>query len=141
MIQLSYILNDSEIVNINKVNMIPNKSGIYKFYGDNYELLYIGKAKYLKTRIKQHLGNNRENNTKLIKHNFKKVNYILIEDPVDRDIIETYLINLLKPKLNISKVYTYISEYGLNKYKTKDQIKQEQIRQLELNEVYLSLNL
>ena len=37
----------------NQINSIPNVSGLYFFY-NKQELLYIGKAKFLKNRINEH---------------------------------------------------------------------------------------
>lgn len=85
-------------------------SGLYLFYNNKYELMYIGKASYLKNRIRQHLLKNTNENTYEISHNFKYFRFVEINDIVDRDIYETYYINLLKPKLNNQKTFTYKSD-------------------------------
>jgi len=36
---------------------IPNKTGIYKFYDEQKELIYIGKSVHIKKRVEQHLRN------------------------------------------------------------------------------------
>ncbi|MBK9591395.1 MAG: GIY-YIG nuclease family protein [Crocinitomicaceae bacterium] len=36
---------------------VPNKTGVYKFYNENSELIYIGKSIHIKKRIEQHLKN------------------------------------------------------------------------------------
>ena len=41
----------------NQINDIPNISGVYLFY-DDVSLLYVGKAKFLRNRIKEHYKNN-----------------------------------------------------------------------------------
>jgi DNA polymerase-3 subunit epsilon len=38
---------------------IPNKSGIYRFYNEREELIYIGKSIHIKKRIEQHLKNSK----------------------------------------------------------------------------------
>ena len=42
-------------------NKIPNyKLGIYYFIDENDNILYIGKSKNIKTRVKQHIKNGRK---------------------------------------------------------------------------------
>lgn len=38
---------------------IPNKTGIYRFYNDQQELIYIGKSIHIKKRVEQHLKNSK----------------------------------------------------------------------------------
>jgi len=38
---------------------IPNKIGVYKFYNEENELIYIGKSIHIKKRIEQHFKNNK----------------------------------------------------------------------------------
>lgn len=44
----------SFINEVNELKKIPNTSGLYYFYAENDEILYIGKAKNLKSRINSH---------------------------------------------------------------------------------------
>jgi DNA polymerase-3 subunit epsilon len=37
---------------------IPDKTGIYKFFNETNQLIYIGKSKHIKKRVNQHLKNN-----------------------------------------------------------------------------------
>ena len=104
-------LDFSEITPIYLFENIPrNSSGIYLLYDDNLELMYVGKAKYIKDRVSQHYFARGVNEDKINKH-YSYYSYALVEDPVDRDIYETWYINILKPKLNRDKVYTYKSSY------------------------------
>jgi excinuclease UvrABC nuclease subunit len=85
---------------VSNVSSIDKTRGIYLFYGNN-ELLYLGKAGDLRTRIVQHL-HGKANTTDICKY-FEQVAVIYIDDKVSRDIMETMLINLWKPKLNVDK--------------------------------------
>lgn len=91
----------------NYLTYIKNKSGLYLIYNKEDELLYIGKAKNLYSRIISHL--NGSSNLKDIYHNFYKVKMIFVNDPLYRELYETYMINTLKPLLNVEKVITYRS--------------------------------
>ncbi|MEC1869691.1 nucleotide excision repair endonuclease [Bacillus paralicheniformis] len=78
-------------------------SGIYLIFGGDDELLYIGKAKNLRIRLKQHFQG--KTNTKDLSNHFEKYRYFICEDPFEREMYETYLINTMMPKANKSKVY------------------------------------
>jgi DNA polymerase III subunit epsilon len=48
-------------LDINKIDRIPGEPGIYYFYNDNGDLIYIGKSRNLLQRISTHLSNNSTN--------------------------------------------------------------------------------
>lgn len=80
------------------------KGGIFMFYNDNDELLFVGKARKLRPRIKKHF----EDTVSVIKNHRNEVTKIevcIIEDAVHREIYETYIINELKAKYNVDKVF------------------------------------
>ena len=119
---------------------LPKRGGVYLLYGTGHkELLYIGKAQNLRGRVKGHLTTNKQ--MEGIRHNFKWVDYFCVRCPVERDMYETYLINKLKPSLNVDKVYTYITNRWLDKYKSEEQKEKERMKQIECDKVYLSVNL
>jgi excinuclease UvrABC nuclease subunit len=94
----------SNIYGFTDFHLIPrDKAGIFMFYNDNDELLFVGKARKLRPRIKKHF----EDTVSLIKMNregITKIDVCIIEDPVHREIYETYIINELKSKYNVDKV-------------------------------------
>lgn len=78
--------------------------GIFMFYNKKDELLFVGKARKLRPRIKKHF----EDTVSAIKMNrdeVTKIDVCLVEDPVHREIYETYIINKLKAKYNEDKVF------------------------------------
>ncbi|MFD2115353.1 nucleotide excision repair endonuclease [Paenibacillus yanchengensis] len=80
------------------------KGGFFAFYNDKDELLFVGKARKLRPRIKKHF----EDSVSVMKNHrneVKKIEVYEIEDPVDREIYETYMINKFKAKYNIEKVF------------------------------------
>lgn len=48
-------------LDVNKIDNIPDEPGIYFFYNENGDLIYIGKSKNLQQRISTHLSNNSTN--------------------------------------------------------------------------------
>ncbi|QGQ46182.1 nucleotide excision repair endonuclease [Metabacillus sediminilitoris] len=87
------------------LHKIPrDKGGIIMFYNKEDELLFVGKARKLRQRVKKHL----EDTVSPLKDHRDEVNRIdvcIVEEPMDRDIYETYMINTLKAKYNVDKVY------------------------------------
>ncbi|MVP00625.1 MULTISPECIES: nucleotide excision repair endonuclease [Paenibacillus] len=80
-----------------------DQGGIFMFYNDQDELLFVGKARKLRPRIKKHF----EDSVSPIKMHRDEVTTIevcLVEDAVDREIYETYILNKLRAKYNVEKV-------------------------------------
>lgn len=46
-------------LDVNALDDVPNKTGIYRFYNDKDELIYIGKSIHIRKRIEQHLKNSK----------------------------------------------------------------------------------
>jgi hypothetical protein len=81
-----------------------DKGGIIMFFNADDELMYVGKARKLRPRVKKHF----EDTVSPIKnhrHEVYKIAVCTVEDPMDREIYETYAINTLKAKYNIDKVF------------------------------------
>ncbi len=79
------------------------QGGIFMFYNAADELLFVGKARKLRPRIKKHF----EDTVSPMKSHREEVTTIevcVIEDPVDREIYETYIINTMRAKYNVDKV-------------------------------------
>jgi hypothetical protein len=86
-------------------HLIPrDKGGVFLFYNVNDELLFVGKARKLRQRIKKHF----EDTVSPIKNHrdeVYKIEICIVEDAMERDIYETYMINKLQSKYNIDKVF------------------------------------
>ena len=86
-------------------HQIPrDKGGLILFYNRSDELLFAGKARKLRQRVKKHF----EDNVSPIKDHraeVHKIEVIIVEDPMEREIYETYIINTLRAKYNVDKVF------------------------------------
>ncbi|AFI29830.1 hypothetical protein BSB_33570 [Bacillus stercoris] len=74
------------------------------FYNIHDELLFVGKARKLRQRIKKHF----EDNVSPIKHHrdeVYKIEVCVVDDPMERDIYETYIINTQQSKYNVDKAF------------------------------------
>lgn len=80
------------------------KGGIFFFYNKENELLFVGKARKIRQRIKKHF----EDNVSPMKNHrdeIYKIEVYEIDSPMEREIYETYAINTLRAKYNIDKVF------------------------------------
>ena len=99
---------------------LPSTPGVYQYFDDKGKLLYIGKAKSLKNRVKSYwrfsptFKPNPTQSPRILKmlHEAKRLEYIVVESEEDALILENSLIKQLKPKYNIllrdDKTYPYI---------------------------------
>lgn len=77
---------------------MSEKGYVYRFLGENGELLYIGKTKNIDKRLKQH-----KQNGHLKKEQYSKVHeiqYLEVPTMNDAGILERYLISKEKPEFN-----------------------------------------
>ncbi len=104
----------------NVIQNLPHSAGVYQYFSDTGKLLYVGKAKNLKNRVKSYwrftpsLSPNLNQSSRIIKmlQEAKRLEYIVVESEEDALILENSLIKQLKPKYNIllrdDKTYPYI---------------------------------
>ena len=105
---------------ITAIRSLPDSPGVYQYFDTKGKLLYVGKAKSLKNRVKSYwrftpdFGINPAQSPRIIKmlHEAVKLEYIVVESEDDALILENSLIKQLKPKYNIllrdDKTYPYI---------------------------------
>ena len=103
-----------------KLQNLPTDAGVYQYFDKNNRLLYIGKAKNLKNRIKSYfqftpsLSPSSQLSYRIYKMISEVVNleYIVVPNENDALVLENSLIKQLKPKFNIllrdDKTYPYI---------------------------------
>ena len=86
----------------NILNNIPNKTGVYQYFDENQNLIYIGKAKNLKTRVYSYFSKDQKNKkTKNLVSKIRNIKYILVKTELDALLLENNLIKKHKPKYNI----------------------------------------
>jgi len=102
------------------IQNLPSSAGVYQYFDKNSRLLYVGKAKNLKNRIKSYwrftpeFHINETQGIRIIKmlEQAVKIDYIVVENEADALILENSLIKQLNPKYNIllrdDKTYPYI---------------------------------
>lgn len=99
---------------------LPNQSGVYHYFDSEGRLLYVGKAKNLKNRVKSYFRftpklsvapNLSARITQMVSQ-IAFMRYIVVENENDALILENSFIKQLKPKYNIllrdDKTYPYL---------------------------------
>lgn len=92
---------------------IPNSPGCYLFKDDKGKIIYIGKAKNLKKRVKSYFQKKKHNNkTQALLSHIKSVDFFLTDNEVEALLLENNLIKKHLPKYNIdlkdSKRFAFI---------------------------------
>ena len=87
----------------NQDSEISESSGVYKFFNSQNEILYIGKAKNLKKRVKSYLKVRKGEGKRIskLKSNIKYVETIITKTESDALILEQGLISKIRPPFNI----------------------------------------
>ena len=96
-----------------KIKLLPSKPGVYLMFDENDNVIYVGKAKNLKNRVKQYFQKSVKTEKVLsMVRNIKDFQYLLTASEVDALSLENNLIKKYKPKYNIllkdDKTYPYI---------------------------------
>lgn len=85
-----------------KLNFLPDQPGIYLWKDAAGEVIYVGKAKSLKHRIRSYLsGSTKDIKTEQLVRHIADLDYIITLSEHDAFILENTLIKRHKPKYNI----------------------------------------
>lgn len=93
---------------------LPNKPGVYLMKNSLGEVIYVGKAKILKNRVKSYFQNskNHSEKVKVLVKNIAEFEYIVTDSEMEALILECNLIKKYSPKYNIllkdDKFYPFI---------------------------------
>ena len=84
------------------INTIPKKPGVYHFYDENDNIIYIGKAKDLKRRVSSYFSKNHTRlKTKKLVSKIVDIKCIIVETEIDALLLENNLIKKHQPRYNI----------------------------------------
>lgn len=103
----------SEIIE-EKLAKLPECPGVYQMKDKTGKIIYIGKAKILKNRVRQYFRSQTNHNlkTQLMVSNVADLDYIICDSEMEALVLESNLIKEYKPKYNIllkdDKHYPYI---------------------------------
>ena len=96
------------------IKNLPDKPGVYLMKNSLGEVIYVGKAKILKNRVKSYFQNSKNHSEKVIVmvKNIAEFEYIVTDSEMEALILECNLIKKYSPKYNIllkdDKFYPFI---------------------------------
>lgn len=97
-----------------ELSRLPNQPGVYLMKDENDKIIYVGKAKNLKNRVRSYFNNDKNKSIKVLKM-VEKVDhfeYIIVENEVEALVLESNFIKEHRPHYNIllrdDKQYPYI---------------------------------
>ena len=86
-----------------KISSLPNRPGIYQFKDADGKVIYVGKAKKLRNRVKSYFNENNQHNgkTRMLVRRIEDLEYMEVESEQDALLLENNLIKEFKPRYNI----------------------------------------
>lgn len=109
------------------VSILPEKPGTYQYYDSEHTIIYVGKAKNLKSRVSSYFHKEVDRfKTKVLVSKIHDITYTVVNTEEDALLIENQLIKQYKPKYNVllkdGKTYPSIcvtNEYFPRIFKTR----------------------
>ena len=97
-----------------QLKILPDKPGVYLMKNSLGEVIYVGKAKVLKNRVRQYFQNSKNHSEKvktMVKH-ISEFEYIVTDSEMEALVLECNLIKKYRPRYNIllkdDKIYPLI---------------------------------
>lgn len=86
------------------INNLPKTNGVYLYYNKKAEVIYVGKAKNLNSRVRSYFKNNRAKldlKTRVLVNKIEKISYVVVNTEMDALLLENNLIKKYQPRYNI----------------------------------------
>ena len=84
------------------VSRLPDKPGSYQFYDDDHTIIYVGKAKNLKSRVSSYFHTEVDRfKTKVLVSKIHDISYTVVNTEEDALLLENSLIKKYNPRYNV----------------------------------------
>lgn len=93
------------------IHNIPERSGIYYFFGENDHLLYVGKSKNIQKRVMQHFSKPTSKSRKFLERT-RRIDFEETGSEITAILREDAVIKRMKPEYNVAQRQTQ-KPYGL----------------------------
>ncbi len=95
-----------------KLSLLPDRPGVYLMKDDKGDIIYVGKAKSLRNRVRSYFTGSHDGKTQKMVSEISDFEYIITASPVEALLLECNLIKKHQPRYNIllkdDKTYPYI---------------------------------
>ena len=111
---LSLVKDEKEFNISEELNKLPKLPGVYLMHGPMDEIIYVGKAKILRNRVKQYFQKSYKKSVKIqqMVAQIQRFEYIVVDSELEALVLESNLIKEYKPRYNTvlkdDKSYPYI---------------------------------
>lgn len=84
-----------------QIDALPNSPGVYQYFNEKDEIIYVGKAKNLKKRVSSYFTKNHDRSKiKVLVKNISYLRFIIVKTPEDALLLENNLIKKYQPRYN-----------------------------------------
>ena len=91
---------------------IPTSPGVYQYFDDSGEIIYVGKAKNLKRRVSSYFNKEQTGKTRLLVSKIADIRFTVVGSEAEAFLLENNFIKQYKPRYNImlkdDKTYPWI---------------------------------
>ncbi|UPL49359.1 excinuclease ABC subunit UvrC [Hymenobacter sublimis] len=96
-----------------QIRQLPHRPGVYKYFGDEDTIIYVGKAVDLRKRVSSYFTKQDHNKkTQQLVKNIRRIEFTIVDSESDAFLLENNLIKQHQPKYNIllkdGKTYPYL---------------------------------
>ncbi|HOF98751.1 MAG TPA: excinuclease ABC subunit UvrC [Paludibacteraceae bacterium] len=85
-----------------QIDALPEKPGVYQYFNEKEEIIYVGKAKNLKKRVSSYFTKTHESRkTAVLVRNISSLKYIVVDTEEDALLLENNLIKKFQPRYNV----------------------------------------
>lgn len=84
-----------------KLELLPDNPGVYLWKNKEKEVIYVGKAKNLKHRVRSYLQEHKDRKTRQLQKHIHDLDYIVVSSESNALILEATMIRKYSPKYNV----------------------------------------
>ncbi len=84
-----------------KLELLPNNPGVYLWKDKDKEVIYVGKAKNLKNRVRSYLQAHKDRKTRQLQKHIHDLDYIVVSSESNALILEATMIRKFSPRYNV----------------------------------------
>ena len=104
-------MNNSDKI-ISLLKTIPTSPGVYQYFDESGEIIYVGKAKNLKRRVSSYFNKEQTGKTRLLVSKIADIRFTVVGSEAEAFLLENNFIKQYKPRYNImlkdDKTYPWI---------------------------------
>ena len=100
LLELPKIHRHPQAVKLSLTTDLPRKPGVYQFLNARREVLYIGKATNLRSRVRSYFSSDRRKKVTQLLKETKFIEFTVCEVPLKAEVLEVQLIHRHQPRFN-----------------------------------------